>query len=27
VLTKEEKLHIDSLIAEGKSLYNERLIS
>lgn len=27
VLLKEEKLHINSLIAEGKSLYNERLIS
>ena len=27
VLTKEEKLHIDSLIAEGKSLYNERFVS
>lgn len=27
VLTKEEKLHIDSLIAEGKSLYNVLLVS
>jgi hypothetical protein len=27
LLTKEEKLHIDSLIAEGKSLYNVHLVS
>lgn len=27
LLTKEEKLHIDSLIAEGKSLYNVHLAS
>jgi hypothetical protein len=27
ILAKEEKLHIDKMIAEGKSLYNERLIT